>query len=184
MEKVKLEINCWQFTPGYVIVHEDWMMLLEYLSILLPIFFIFSVGFIGQKMLHIDIKSVSAVSVYLMTPLLSFSVFYETTFTIDYLYMTLYALTLVLSIVAIVYIIGFFRGYSVRKTCGMILSSAFMNNGNYGTPLVLFVFGEPGLHYAVILMVIQQLIMVTIGVYYAAKGSVDDGNGKDTLKKY
>ncbi len=170
-------------TPGYVIVHEDWMMLLEYLSILLPIFFIFSVGFIGQKMLHIDIKSVSAVSVYLMTPLLSFSVFYETTFTMDYLYMTLYALTLVLSIVAIVYIIGFIRGYSVRKTCGMILSSAFMNNGNYGTPLVLFVFGEPGLHYAVILMVIQQLIMVTIGVYYAAKGSVDDGNGKDTLKK-
>ena len=64
-------------------------------------------------MLHIDIKSVSAVSVYLMTPLLSFSVFYETTFTMDYLYMTLYALTLVLAIVAIVSIIGYFRGYSV-----------------------------------------------------------------------
>lgn len=158
-------------------------VILEYLSVLLPIFFIFGVGFIGQKTLDIKPKTISTMTVYLMTPLLSFSVFYETTFNMEYLWMAIYALVLVLSVVLIIYIVGFFKGYTVRKTCGMILSSAFMNNGNYGTPLVLFVFGEPGLKYAVILMVIQQLIMVTIGVYYAAKGSSEGAGMNETMKK-
>ncbi len=39
----------------------------------------------------------------------------------------------------------------------MILSSAFMNNGNYGTPVVLLVFGTAGLDTAVVLMVPQTV---------------------------
>lgn len=156
---------------------------MEFFTVLLPIFFIFSVGYVGEKILHIDTKSITTMTVYLMTPLLSFSVFYETTFNLDYLMMTIYALGLVFSIIGIIYLVAMFRGFSVKRTCGMVLSSAFMNNGNYGTPLILFAFGEPGLHYAVILMVIQQLIMATIGVYYAAKGSSENTSGQETLKK-
>ena len=58
----------------------------------------------------------------------------------------------------------------------MILASSFMNSGNYGTPVVFLLFGAVGLKYAVVLMVIQQMVMCTIGVYYAAKGS-PEGNG-------
>ncbi|MFP7472373.1 AEC family transporter [Niallia taxi] len=156
---------------------------MQFVTVLLPIFFIFAVGFVGEKILHINTKSITTMTVYLMTPLLSFSVFYETTFNLDYLMMAIYALALVFGIIGIIYIVAKLRGYDVKKTCGMILSSAFMNNGNYGTPLVLFAFGEPALHYAVILMVIQQLIMATIGVYYAAKGSADNEGANDTWKK-
>lgn len=49
------------------------------------------------------------------------------------------------------------------------MASAFMNNGNYGTPVVLLVFGAVGLDIAVVLMVLQQLAMSTIGIYFAAK---------------
>ncbi|GAE92121.1 hypothetical protein JCM21714_1102 [Gracilibacillus boraciitolerans JCM 21714] len=56
-----------------------------------------------------------------------------------------------------------------------ILASVFMNNGNYGAPLVLLVFGEEGFHYAIILMVLQTLIMCTIGIYFAAKGGGSSG---------
>jgi predicted permease len=58
----------------------------------------------------------------------------------------------------------------------MILASSFMNNGNYGTPVVLLLFGAVGLDYAIVLMVIQQLVMCTVGIYYAAKGS-PEGDG-------
>ncbi|MGP7815608.1 AEC family transporter [Niallia sp. 01092] len=156
---------------------------MEFFAVLLPIFFIFGVGYVGEKTLKIDTKPISTMSVYLMSPVLAFSVFYETEFNSDYLMMTIYALVLVFGIIAIVYIVGRIRGYSSKKTCGMILSAAFMNNGNYGTPLVLFAFGVPALHYAVILMVIQQMIMATVGIYVAAKGSSEGGSSKDTLKK-
>lgn len=164
-------------------MQENGAFSMEFFAVLLPIFFIFGVGFVGEKILHIDVKPVSTVSVYLMSPILGFSVFYETEFNSDYVMMTIYALALVFGIIAIIYLVGKFRGYSTNKMCGMILSSAFMNNGNYGTPLVLFAFGVPALHYAVILMVIQQLIMATIGIYYAAKGSSENPSSKETMQK-
>lgn len=64
----------------------------------------------------------------------------------------------------------------------MILASAFMNNGNYGTPVIFLLFGAIGLDYAIILMVGQQLVMCTIGIYFAAKGS-PEGNGVQTALK-
>ncbi|WP_445490964.1 AEC family transporter [Niallia sp. 03133] len=156
---------------------------MEFFVVLLPIFFIFGVGFVGQKILTIDTKPISTMSVYLMSPLLAFSVFVETDFNNAYLMMSIFALVLVFGIIAIIYLVGWARGYTNKKICGMVLSSAFMNNGNYGTPLVLFAFGVPALHYAVILMVIQQMIMATVGIYFAAKGSTEGGSSRGTFKK-
>ncbi|MBC8838244.1 AEC family transporter, partial [Escherichia coli] len=50
------------------------------------------------------------------------------------------------------------------------------------TPVVLLVFGAVGLDIAVVLMVLQQLAMSTIGIYFAAKGS-KDANGMKTVMK-
>ncbi|AIE60019.1 membrane transport protein [Bacillus methanolicus MGA3] len=63
------------------------------------------------------------------------------------------------------------------------MASAFMNNGNYGTPLILFAFGEAGMKYAVIIMVIQQLLMCTVGVYYAAKGASESASIKTAINE-
>ncbi len=115
-------------------------------------------------------------ALYLMSPVLVFRTFYTTTFNMTYVYMTLYTFALCFSLILVVYLIAFIRKYSVKEKCGMILASSFMNNGNYGTPVVLLLFGAAGLDYAIILMVIQQLVMCTVGVYYAAKGS-EEGDG-------
>jgi malate permease and related proteins len=149
---------------------------MEFLTILLPIFGIFALGFIGQKKIGFDTKTISTMALYLMSPVLVFKTFYTTKFTIDYLYLTLYTFALCFALITVVYIIAYFQRYSTSETCGMILASSFMNNGNYGTPVVLLLFGVTGLDSAIILMVIQQLVMCTVGVYYAAKGS-PNGNG-------
>lgn len=115
-------------------------------------------------------------ALYLMSPVLVFRTFYTTEFNLTYLYLALYTFLLCFSLIAVVYVIAFIRKYSVKETCGMILASSFMNNGNYGTPVVLLLFGATGLDYAIVLMVIQQLVMCTVGVYYAAKGS-PEGDG-------
>ncbi|MCL7748861.1 AEC family transporter [Halalkalibacter alkaliphilus] len=143
---------------------------------LIPIFGIFALGYLGQKKLGFDTKSISTMALYLMSPVLVFRTFYTTEFDLTYIYMALYTFLLCFGLIVVVYIIAFFRKYSVKETCGMILASSFMNNGNYGTPVVLLLFGAAGLDYAIILMVIQQIVMCTVGVYYAAKGS-DEGDG-------
>lgn len=144
--------------------------------ILIPIFGIFALGFIGQKKIGFDTKTISTMALYLMSPVLVFRTFYTTEFNLTYLYLALYTFLLCFSLIAVVYVIAFIRKYSVKETCGMILASSFMNNGNYGTPVVLLLFGATGLDYAIVLMVIQQLVMCTVGVYYAAKGS-PEGDG-------
>jgi malate permease and related proteins len=149
---------------------------MEFLSVLLPIFGIFLLGFLGQKKFHFDTKTISTMALYLMSPVLVFRTFYTNSFEKEYLYLVIYNFGLCLALIAFVYLIAYMKKYSTTETCGMILASSFMNNGNYGTPVVLLLFGAAGLHYAIILMVIQQLLMCTVGVYYAAKGS-PEGNG-------
>ncbi|WP_088838831.1 AEC family transporter [Listeria sp. ILCC792] len=156
---------------------------MSFILILLPVFGIFAIGFIGQKLLHFDIPNLSKLTLYLMSPFLALSTFYKNPITIDYAYLAVYIFVLCLALILIVTILSKIMGYSVRDRCALILASAFMNNGNYGTPVVLLVFGATGLHIAVILMVLQQLAMSTIGIYYAAKGSADVSSYKIVLKR-
>lgn len=151
---------------------------MEFISVLFPVFAIFGIGYIGEKKVGFDTKPLSAMALYLLSPILVFRTFSQSHFDKTYLYMVLYTFLLCFILIIAVYAVGYIMGYSQKEICGLILASAFMNNGNYGTPLVLFVFGAIGLHYAVVLMVIQQLVMCTVGVYYAAKG----GTGSQGVK--
>ncbi|WP_226528001.1 AEC family transporter [Metabacillus niabensis] len=155
---------------------------MDFFLILIPIFSIFALGFIGQKKIGFETKTISTMALYLMSPVLVFRTFYTTTFNMTYVYMTLYTFALCFSLILVVYLIAFIRKYSVKEKCGMILASSFMNNGNYGTPVVLLLFGAAGLDYAIVLMVIQQLVMCTVGVYYAAKGSAEGDGVRSAIR--
>ncbi|MCY8632506.1 AEC family transporter [Bacillus spizizenii] len=156
---------------------------MEFLFVLVPVFGIFAIGYIGQKTLGFDIQTLSKMSLYLMSPFLAFDTFYTNKLTMDYVYLSIFVLGLCLILVLFVYFLSFYHKYPNQDRCAMILSSAFMNNGNYGTPVVLLVFGTAGLDTAVVLMVLQQLIMSTIGMYYAAKGGTEVGGFKMVMAR-
>lgn len=156
---------------------------MEFLFVLVPVFGIFAIGYIGQKTLGFDIQTLSKMSLYLMSPFLAFDTFYTNKLTMDYVYLSIFVLGLCLILVLFVYFLSFYHKYPNQDRCAMILSSAFMNNGNYGTPVVLLVFGTAGLDTAVVLMVLQQLIMSTIGMYYAAKGGSEVGGFKMVMAR-
>lgn len=143
---------------------------MEFIGVLIPIFSIFAIGYVGVKWMDIDIKPISTVTMYLMSPFLAFHTFYANELNMDYFYLGGFLLVLSLISILFCYIVGYVKKWDDSMKSGFVLSSVFMNNGNYGVPLVLLVFGQEGLHYAVILMVLQTLIMCTIGVYFAAKG--------------
>jgi malate permease and related proteins len=156
---------------------------MEFVIIVLPAFLIFVIGYIGQKKLTIDRKSVSTTALYLMSPFLAFRTFYTNDITIDYLHIILFSVTLCVTLLILTLLIGKVKKLQQSMLSAMILSGVFMNSGNYGVPIVLFAFGSVGFDYAVIMMVIQSLLMNTIGLYYAARGSKETDSMKESLQK-
>lgn len=142
-----------------------------FIEIILPVFMIYSIGFIGQRILKLDIKSVSSIALYLMMPTLVFRTFYTIDLDRQYLYIVLFSFLLLYSIILLVKMISRIMHFSPSMESGLILSSAFMNSGNYGTPVILFAFGEKGFLYSVSFIVFQSIIMHSFGVYYAARGN-------------
>ena len=145
--------------------------------IILPVFIIFSIGYIGQKFIGFDIKSISTAALYLMSPFLAFRTFYTNELTMDYFYIVLFSLLLTTILLIVVWITAVSMKATRSQLSAMILGGVFMNSGNYGAPVVLFAFGAVGFDYAVIMMVFQGLLMNTVGIFFASMG----GEEKSTL---
>ncbi|WP_113927813.1 AEC family transporter [Bacillus sp. P14.5] len=156
---------------------------MSFILIVIPVFIILTVGFAGQRLLNLDIKSISTAALYLMLPFLAFQTFYENDLNMDYLYILLFCVLLLFGLILVSFIAGRMTNRPHSKTPAFVLAGAFMNSGNYGVPVILFAFGETGFQYAVIMMVIQSLLMNTVGLYFAAKGSKSGGTLKASLVK-
>lgn len=149
--------------------------------IVLPVFLIFLTGYIGQKLIGFDIKSISTVALYLMSPFLAFRTFYVNKLTIDYFYIVTFCLLLMFILFLIVWITARMMNATKSERSAMLLGGVFMNSGNYGAPVVLFAFGAIGFDYAVILMVFQSLLMNTFGIFFASIGGEEKATFKESL---
>ncbi|MCI2039836.1 MAG: AEC family transporter [Clostridium luticellarii] len=93
--------------------------------------------------------------------------------------------TLVFSIVNLIFmwaaanILGKILKLSSPNIAGLTLISTLTNSNNYGLPLVLLAFGKLGLGKASIYVVVQMIIVNTIGVYFAARSRF---SAKDAIK--
>ncbi|WP_020007354.1 AEC family transporter [Salinicoccus albus] len=144
---------------------------MELLMIILPVFLVFATGYVAQKMLHMDIKSISAMSLYILLPILTFNTFYNNEMTIDYLYLFVYSLIITVILAVITIIFGYFMKSSKEDVSAMMLGTLFPNSGNYGSPVVLFALGATAFDYAIVLMVLHGFIISTVGIFIASYGN-------------
>lgn len=151
--------------------------------VILPVLLVFLTGFIGQKLLHFEIKNISTLTLYVMSPVLAFRTFYTTPLTIDYMYIFTFAILLCFFLFIITYFATKIMRADRSESSAMMLGAVFMNSGNYGAPVALFAFGDQGFHIAVIIMIIHSLFMNTLGIFFASIGSDDGANLKDALSK-
>ncbi|WP_431028755.1 AEC family transporter [Lysinibacillus sp. LZ02] len=151
------------------------------LNIMLPVFIIFTLGYIAHKKLKFDIKSISSVSIYILSPCLAFRSFYSNPITLEYVYI----ITGCLVMAGILLLLALFASkllkssYSERSA--IILSTVFMNSGNYGAPIILFAYGETAFSYAVIILVLHSLLMNTLGIFFAALGGKENYTTKEAI---
>lgn len=142
---------------------------------ILPVLAIAGAGFVLGRVRAIDVGPLATVSIYVLTPALVFS--------------SLATSPLgggaVLRLVAgvsgfTVVMVGLAEGAAAALgetgpvRSGMVLTSTFANAGNYGIPLSAFAFGAVGRSTAVLYIVVQSVLMYTLGVYVASRGSTGE----------
>lgn len=140
-----------------------------FLNVILPIMAVFASGFILQRIRVMDVKSLSSVSLYILSPALVFVTLYESEFDRGYLIILVYMFILFYVMVLLNKILAKLFKWSPNTESASILATGFMNSGNYGLPVVLFSVGNAALPYAVFIMVVQALQNNFFGVYYASR---------------
>ncbi|GAA3716337.1 AEC family transporter [Salinicoccus jeotgali] len=146
-------------------------MEMQLLMIVLPVFLIFGAGYIAQKILKMDIKSVSALSLYILLPILTFNTFYTNEITMDYFHLFTFTLIITAILGGVTIIIGYFLKADREEMSAMLLGNLFPNSGNYGSPVVLFAIGATAFDYAIVLMVLHGFLISTIGIFIASFGT-------------
>ncbi|MFA1821910.1 AEC family transporter [Virgibacillus oceani] len=142
-----------------------------FLNVILPIIAVFASGFILQRIRLLDVKSVSAVSIYILMPSLVFVGLYDAEFDSSYVIIIIYMFVLFFLMVFLNKMLARLLNWSPSTESASILSTGFMNSGNYGLPVVLFSIGGAALPYAIFIMVIQSLQNNFFGVYYASRST-------------
>lgn len=142
-----------------------------FFTVILPIISVFAVGFILQRVKALHIKSISSLSIYILTPALVFTSLYKADFNASYMTILIYMFSLFYAMVLLNKIIAKIFKWDKKVESASILATGFMNSGNYGLPVVLFSLGEKALPYAIFIMVIQSLQNNFFGVYYASRST-------------
>lgn len=150
-----------------------------FIQVVLPVLLIFICGFGLQKWKGLDIKPLSTVAIYIFIPMLVFETFYKADLDQQYLNMVMFSIILMGLLILICKFYSKVRKLDQSAESGLILSTAFMNSGNFGAPVILFAYGETAFAYAISLMVLHAIMMNFFGIYYAARGQ---GGVKRALK--
>src|SRR5690625_4191378 len=142
-----------------------------FLSVILPIMAVFASGFILQRLRPLGVRSISAVSLYILSPALVFVSLYEAEFDSGYMVIFVYMFILFYVMVILIKIFAIVFKWIQKTQSASILSTGFINSGIYGLPVVLFSLGQAALPYAIFIMVIQSLQNNFFGIYYASRST-------------
>lgn len=145
--------------------------MLSLLMIVVPVFLVFVIGFIAQKLLKMDIKSVSSISLYILFPFLAFTTFYNNPLNGEFFYALVFSLILMLVLTLITILVAWILKYGREEIGALLLGVLFPNSGNYGAPVVLFAINAVAFDYAIMLTVIHTFIISTIGIFIASYGN-------------
>lgn len=147
------------------------ILLTVLINIVLPVFIIIGAGFILARAMSLDAQTLSRVSLYVLAPSLAFSKMSETRIgATDIAQIVAFTVVGTLSLVLLSWGVARLLRLDRSLESAFVLSSSFVNHGNFGLPLVLFAFGQPGLERALIYFVTGAFLTNTLGVFVASKG--------------
>ena len=141
-------------------------------SAILPIVAVGGVGYLLGSVRDVGTDALNTVVVYVLAPALVFYSLATTTLgqsTLARITVAVVAFHVVAILVAEA--AGRAVGASRTALAALVLVTAFPNTGNYGIPVSNFAFGATGRATAVVALSVQAVLIYTVGVYVAGRGS-------------
>lgn len=140
-------------------------------EVLLPIVVVASIGFAFRSRVALDLRSLNRLGIYVFSPCLIFNTLLRADLGGGQTArMLLFALLCIALMGALALAASALMGLSRVEQSAFLLSTMFMNSGNYGLPLARFAFGEAGFQYAVLFYLVQAFLSQTLAVFIAARG--------------
>jgi predicted permease len=139
-----------------------------FLNAILPVSVVAGVGALVGARTGIDAEPLNTVTIYVLIPALIFDSLATTsipprTVARVALGVCAYAVAMVLVAVALA------RRRGSAGVSALVLGSTFTNAANYAIPVAAFAFGPVGRSTAVLFLVVQNVLMYTVGVYVASR---------------
>lgn len=148
---------------------------------ILPILIVAAVGFIFQRALRLNTRPFSQAIIYVLAPCLIFITLSSSEIAFsDMLRMVVLALFLMLFMGAISFAISRLMRLPAKLASIFILSTTFMNAGNFGLPFSSFTLGSDGLAWASIFFITSVMTMNSAGIYIATAGAFSP---RDAIRK-
>lgn len=139
-------------------------------SVFLPISLPVIAGGLLKRFKGLETKTLSALSLYVMSPALIFETLEKATVTSGDVAVTVaFCIMNVIILWLLSTCVSKMLGLSQPERSGLGLTTMFTNSVNYGLPLVLLAFGQAGLDKASVYVIVQIIIINTLGVYLAAR---------------
>jgi len=141
---------------------------------LLPILLIAGAGFSLGRVLKVEPRPLGRVIFFILSPALVFNLVTASELLIlEILRMMVFAAVVILACGGLAWLVGKLLHFDRRGLVALVMTSMFINAGNYGLPLVSFAFGSEALAYAGIFFVTSAITLNTIGVLIASLGRLD-----------
>lgn len=143
-----------------------------FLNNLLPIYLIAGAGYLLGRRVEVDPRSISRVIFYVFSPCLIFNLITRSQLnSLDVLRMSGGAALITLLVGMITWAAGLALKLQRPLLMAALLSTMFMNAGNFGLPLTLLAFGDKALAQASIFFVATAVLTYSLGVVIASMGT-------------
>jgi len=136
-----------------------------------PIILVSAIGGLLQRQFKLDPAPIAKAIFFGFGPALVFQSIVNTSISAgEIMQMGLFGLLIPIIVGVIAFTIAHLLKLSPQLTAALVLSTMFLNAGNYGLPLVGFAFGEEGLAWATIFFIVHALLLNSFAVIIASAG--------------
>ncbi len=140
-------------------------------EVLLPVVVVVSLGYLLGRSYPLDARTLNRVSLYVLSPCLVFVTLLRTDIAGgEAARLAIQMLLVMVATTVCAFLVAIPFRLTRPQRSGFLLTTTFMNSGNYGLPVSRFGFGDIGFQYAVIGYLTQAILAQTLAVYLASAG--------------
>jgi len=139
-------------------------------QVIVPIAIPVLLGWLLRKYQNLDTRPLMTITLYALVPALMFDALINADIKPGMFWGTMAFSILNLLVMWVIAILwGRLLRLSSPDRAGLAMISTFTNSVNYGIPLIVMAFGQAGMDYAAVYVMMSIILMNTAGVYIAAR---------------